>query len=218
MKPLTDRQRKVLEVLQRHLREHGFPPTLREIGQAIGLANVSAVRGHVSAIEKKGYIAKDSDKARSIRILHHPSFFSRIKRRLHDLARTDEGVLHRVVYGVALAVARGRPFFVESRRDDFMRALDREAVEHGWRLVDVKVEPSIVQLVVKVWPNHSPRLVADRIRHVGMGVCRRNPGFCPAGRLWAGPCALTTDPSELATLTALLLEEVAAKTHESTHP
>jgi len=208
MEPLTERQRNVLEALERHSREHGFPPTLREIGQAIGLSNVSAVRGHLMAIEKKGYISKDSDKARSIRILHSPSLFSRLKRRLHEMARTDEGVFHHVVYGLALVTRDRLPLFSGARKEDMTHALEKEAVERGWQLVDVKVEPTHVVLVVKVWPNHSPQLVVRRIESAGAALCRRHRGIRPGEKLWARPHVITTDPSELDSLTALLLEEV----------
>ncbi|MHC4570346.1 MAG: LexA family protein, partial [Planctomycetota bacterium] len=92
-----------MEFVVEYLSERGFPPTLREIGDGTGLSNISAVRGHVMALEKKGYIRKDPDKARSIRVLRSPSAFSKLKRQLHEFARTDEGVLHKIVYGVGLA-------------------------------------------------------------------------------------------------------------------
>ena len=85
MRPLTDQQRKVLSFLEKYLHDHGFPPTLREVGQAVRLANVNAVRGHLSALEKKGYITKDPDKARSIRIIRPPSPLSLIKRKIHQV-------------------------------------------------------------------------------------------------------------------------------------
>jgi len=64
MEPLTDQQEKVLATVEDYVARNGFPPTLREIGDALGLANVNAVRGHVSALEKKGYITKEPEKAR----------------------------------------------------------------------------------------------------------------------------------------------------------
>ncbi len=96
MKPLTHRQRTVLDFVGEYPRRQGFPPSLWEIGEGIGLPNMSAVRGHVTALLKKGYTTKEDDKARSIRIAHSPSMFSKIKRRLHGFARTDQGVLHEV--------------------------------------------------------------------------------------------------------------------------
>ena len=68
LKPLTNQQEKVLGYVESYLDKNGYPPTLKEIGTAIGLANITAVRGHLLALEKKGYIAKTPEKARSIQI------------------------------------------------------------------------------------------------------------------------------------------------------
>ena len=53
MKPLTSRQKTVLDYVGQHSQERGYPPTLREIGEATGVSNISAVRGHIAALEKK---------------------------------------------------------------------------------------------------------------------------------------------------------------------
>ena len=68
-KPLTGQQQTVLTFVTGFVEEHGFPPTLREIGDAIGLVNVNAVRGHLAALEKKGYITKEEYQARRKAIL-----------------------------------------------------------------------------------------------------------------------------------------------------
>ncbi len=225
MKALTDRQRTVLEFLRVHSREHGFPPTLREIGQAIGLANISAVQGHLAALVKKGYIAKDSDKARSIRVLTPPSaaggapapsILSRFKRKLHEVARTDEGVVHRVVYAIALATRRRRMFFTGRRRERMVAELHHRAVEHGWRFLAVEVQGDHVAVAVEVWPSHSPELVARRIRAVGSTVARKYPGPDAAGGVWARGYAVTTEPERLDELLKLLLAQAQAKARTAT--
>ncbi len=105
---LTQQQTKVLTFVEGHLAGNGFPPTIREIGRAVGLININAVRGHLTALEKKGYITKEPDKARSIRVLYPPSALSRFRSKLHEIARTDEGVISRMVYGLAWTTAGGR--------------------------------------------------------------------------------------------------------------
>ena len=125
MRPLTSKQQQILNFVSRHCREHGFPPTMREIGEAVGPANISAVRGHLAALEKKGFITKDPDKARSIRIIRQPSVLSSIKRRLHKFARTDQNVLHRVIYGIVLVTRKRRKHFGGRRRLWIETALDK---------------------------------------------------------------------------------------------
>jgi len=207
MKSLTDRQQKVLDVVQRYSREHGFPPTLREIGEALDLSNVSAVRGHVAALEKKGYIAKESDKARSIRVLRPPSIFSRFKRRLHEIAGTDEAVLHRIVYGAAVATQDREPFFWGDRKEAMTDEMEKEVVEHGWELMEMKVEPDHVIVILAVWPNHSAQTVVHRIKAAGDAVARRYPRVRDGGKLWARGYAVTTDVGQLDEMTKLLLEQ-----------
>jgi hypothetical protein len=209
VKPLTGQQQTVLTFVADFAAEHGFPPTLREIGDAIGLVHVNAVRGHVAALEKKGYITKVSDKARSIQVIAAPSIVSRVKRILHRFARTDEGVLHAVVYGVGL-VTRGRREVFSGRMGRWMdAALERRAVEHGWKILEKRIEPDRVILALEVWPNHSPQLVVSRIRQEGQSVRRRRRTSLLGGGLWAKGYAITTDLSQLDAMVERLLEEEA---------
>ena len=164
IRPLTDQQRKVLRFVDDFSQENGFPPTMREIGRAVGLANVSAVRGHLSALEKKGYIAKDPDKARSIRVLHTPSTISRLKRKLHKVLRTNEGVFHRILMGLAWPTWEARPALEGPQSEWVVEALAREAVERGWTLNDVTVRPDHVSVVVEIWPNHSAEQTVRRLQ------------------------------------------------------
>ena len=208
MRPLTQKQQRIFNFLNRYAEQRGFPPTMREIGEGVGLSNVRAVRGHLAAIEKKGYIAKDPDKARSIRIVHAPSVLSRFKRKLHEFARTDEGVLHKVMYGLALVTRKRRPHFTGQRQQWLADALDRRAVEHGWTLIDKRIELDHLLLVVQVWPNHSPELVVSRVRQAGEALRARHRRDFPGRCLWAKGCAITTDLDRLEEMAAHLLNEV----------
>jgi len=67
---LTERQREILEYLQKHLRLNGYPPSVREIGQAIGLSSSSTVHTHLRQLEEKGWIRRDPTKPRAIEIMH----------------------------------------------------------------------------------------------------------------------------------------------------
>ncbi|MDR7400708.1 MAG: transcriptional repressor LexA [Armatimonadota bacterium] len=68
-KGLTRRQREILAFVQRYTDAHGYPPSVREIGQALGLTSSSTVHSHLSALEKKGYIRRDPSKPRALEIL-----------------------------------------------------------------------------------------------------------------------------------------------------
>jgi repressor LexA len=66
---LSDRQQKVLEVLRQYVRDHGYPPSVRDLGERLGLSSTSTVHGHLEALERKGYIRRDPTKSRTIDIL-----------------------------------------------------------------------------------------------------------------------------------------------------
>ena len=68
-KGLTRRQQEILTFIQRHSDAHGYPPSVREIGQALGLTSSSTVHSHLSALEKKGYLRRDPSKPRALEIL-----------------------------------------------------------------------------------------------------------------------------------------------------
>ncbi len=69
MRGITDRQRKVLEGIHHIAREKGYPPTVREIGERLGLRSSCTVQRHLEALERKGFIKRSPTKARSIEIV-----------------------------------------------------------------------------------------------------------------------------------------------------
>ncbi len=68
-KRLTARQQQVLDFIKRRIRERGYPPSVREIGAAIGLSSSSTVHGHLNRLEEKGFIKRDPTKPRAIEVL-----------------------------------------------------------------------------------------------------------------------------------------------------
>ncbi|MBO7746052.1 transcriptional repressor LexA [Paenibacillus sp. MWE-103] len=69
MSKLSTRQQAILEFIKTEVREKGYPPSVREIGEAVGLASSSTVHGHLDRLEKKGLIRRDPTKPRAIEIL-----------------------------------------------------------------------------------------------------------------------------------------------------
>ena len=66
-KQLTDRQRTVLETIKAWIRDRGYPPTIRELGQQLGIKSLRGVTSHLDAIAKKGFLTRES-RARGIRL------------------------------------------------------------------------------------------------------------------------------------------------------
>ncbi|MTI67774.1 MAG: transcriptional repressor LexA [Firmicutes bacterium] len=67
---LSKKQVNILEFLKREIKTKGYPPSVREICKAVGLKSTSTVHGHLSKLEKKGYIRKDATKPRAIEVLY----------------------------------------------------------------------------------------------------------------------------------------------------
>ena len=66
--PLTKRQSQILEYIDSAIRDKGYPPTVREIGQAVGLNSPSTVHNHLNTLQDKGYLRRDPTKNRAIEV------------------------------------------------------------------------------------------------------------------------------------------------------
>jgi len=69
MPKLSERQRKILEFIRSEVATKGYPPSVREIGNAVGLRSSSTVHGHLTKLEELGYIRRDLSKPRAIELL-----------------------------------------------------------------------------------------------------------------------------------------------------
>jgi len=69
LEPLTDKQKKVLKYIVDEVARCNYPPSVREIGRALGISSTATVHSHLDILEKKGYISKLPTKPRAIKIL-----------------------------------------------------------------------------------------------------------------------------------------------------
>lgn len=69
MPKLSERQRKILEFIRSEVASKGYPPSVREIGNAVGLRSSSTVHGHLTKLEELGFIRRDLSKPRAIELL-----------------------------------------------------------------------------------------------------------------------------------------------------
>ncbi len=73
-KPRGDNQAKILAFIKSEIQEKGYPPSVREICDAVGLKSTSTVHGHLQRLQKKGLIHRDAMKPRAMEVLGDPSF------------------------------------------------------------------------------------------------------------------------------------------------
>jgi repressor LexA len=70
---LTERQRQIFDFLTSYVERHGYPPTVREIGEAVGLASPSTVHAHLANLERAGLIKRDPTKPRALELVDRQS-------------------------------------------------------------------------------------------------------------------------------------------------
>ena len=68
-KSLSEKQLAILEVIQRSIARHGYPPSMREIGDAVGLKSLSSVTHQLNQLELSGYLRRDAGKTRAMEVL-----------------------------------------------------------------------------------------------------------------------------------------------------
>ncbi|MCX7619446.1 MAG: transcriptional repressor LexA [Acidimicrobiales bacterium] len=78
---LTERQTQVLDFIESQMRERGYPPSVREIGEAVGLTSPSTVHSHLNTLERLGYIRRDPTKPRAIEVRYDPNSGAALERR-----------------------------------------------------------------------------------------------------------------------------------------
>jgi repressor LexA len=108
---LTDRQREIYDYVVAYVDEHGYPPTVREIGEEVGLASPSTVHAHLANLERAGYIRRDPTKPRALELLgrERPAF----EGTLGEAARVR-------VLPLVGQVAAGGPLLAEQNVEDHL--------------------------------------------------------------------------------------------------
>ncbi len=78
---ITERQTQILRVIEEHQRTRGFPPSVREIGEEVGLTSPSSVHAHLATLQRLGYLVRDPTKPRAIEVRWDPNSGAALERR-----------------------------------------------------------------------------------------------------------------------------------------
>ncbi len=124
-KELTKRQQEIFEFIKRYSADHGYPPTVRDIGKAVGLASSSTVHAHLSNLEKLGLLRRDPTKPRAIELL------DRALEQVKSLVRPE---------GLPLVgqVAAGSPVLAEENIEDYVQVPPLAGGEDGEYVLRVR--------------------------------------------------------------------------------
>jgi repressor LexA len=123
---MTKRQQEIFTFIKRYASKYGYPPTVREIGKAVGLASSSTVHAHLANLEKYGVLRRDPTKPRAIELL-----FDKAKRAVAP----DEGLLPLVG-----RVAAGQPVLAEENIEDYVQVPSVAGGDEGEYVLQVSGE------------------------------------------------------------------------------
>ncbi len=122
---LTKRQQEIFEFIKRYSSQHGYPPTVRDIGRAIGLTSSSTVHAHLANLEKVGLLRRDPTKPRAIELLD----------RAVDAVRSAVRPAGLPLIG---NVAAGQPILAEENVEDYITVPDLAGGEEGEYVLRVR--------------------------------------------------------------------------------
>lgn len=126
---LTPRQRRILEVIKASVDSRGYPPSIREMGESVGLASPSSVSHQLKVLEHKGFLRRDPHRPRALEVLLPSSVAER-----HDVGYDETGVADAYPEAVRVPVvgriAAGGPILAEERVEDVF-PLPKQLVGEG---------------------------------------------------------------------------------------
>jgi repressor LexA len=125
---LSDRQAKILDYIRYVTRVRNYPPSVREIGEAVGLSSSSTVHNHLNQLERRGLIKRDASKSRTVQLVHEK-----------DIDDKRRNVIAVPIVG---NVAAGVPILAEQNIEDHLM-LSPDIAQEGWFLLKVRGDSMI---------------------------------------------------------------------------
>lgn len=125
MKELTKRQGEILNFIKEYIVKYGYPPTVREIGKALGVSSPATIHAHLSNLEDKGFIKKEESKNRAIELLVE-----------NEYAKTDDDVIEVPLLG---KITAGSPIEAIENPDEFF-SLPAYLVPNNKEVFTLKVD------------------------------------------------------------------------------
>ncbi|HEX6548130.1 MAG TPA: transcriptional repressor LexA [Candidatus Dormibacteraeota bacterium] len=125
---LTDRQAAILDYIRHVSRTRNYPPSVREIGEAVGLSSSSTVHNHLNHLERRGLIRRDPSKSRTVQLVEE--------------VQADEIRRNAVAIPVVGHVAAGSPILAEENIEEHV-AISNQFAQEGWFFLRVRGDSMI---------------------------------------------------------------------------
>ena len=132
---LTKRQQEIFDFIKRYSAKYGYPPTVRDIGKAVGLASSSTVHAHLANLEKLGLLRRDPSKPRAIEL------FDRVGRDVGSAVETAVDNVRSILdrgLPVIGQVAAGQPVLAEENIEDYVQVPPIAGGEDGEYVLRVR--------------------------------------------------------------------------------
>ena len=134
---LTKRQQEIFDFIKRYSARYGYPPTVRDIGKAVGLASSSTVHQHLANLEKIGLLRRDPSKPRAIELLDRAvqgavAEVQGAVAEVRNIVRPNDGL------PLLGAVAAGQPVLAEENIEDYVVVPEQAGGERGEYLLRVR--------------------------------------------------------------------------------
>jgi repressor LexA len=127
---LTKRQQEIFDFIKRYSARYGYPPTVRDIGKAVGLASSSTVHQHLANLEKIGLLRRDPSKPRAIELLDRA--VQGAVQEVRNIVRPSDGL------PLVGSVAAGQPVLAEENIEEYVVVPDHAGGERGEYLLRVR--------------------------------------------------------------------------------
>ena len=122
---LTKRQQEIFDFIKRYLDLNGYPPTVRDIGKAVGLASSSTVHAHLANLEKIGLLRRDPSKPRAIELL------DKAVGSMGNAVESVKGMVRSEGLPLLGSVAAGQPMLAEENIEEYVPVPDLAGGEDG---------------------------------------------------------------------------------------
>ncbi len=128
---LTKRQQEIFDFIRRYSAKYGYPPTVRDIGKAVGLASSSTVHAHLANLEKIGLLRRDPSKPRAIELL---------ERGVGSAVDSVKGMVRAEGLPLLGSVAAGQPILAEENIEEYVPVPQLAGGEEGDYVLRIRGE------------------------------------------------------------------------------
>jgi repressor LexA len=126
---LTKRQQEIFDFIRKYSAKYGYPPTVRDIGKAVGLASSSTVHAHLANLEKIGLLRRDPSKPRAIELLD---------RAVGTAVESVRGIVRSDGLPLLGSVAAGQPILAEANIEDYVQVPEIAGGNKGQYLLRIR--------------------------------------------------------------------------------